>query len=33
MISPHFKVVSMVYRYEDALEYGSDHAVLVADLD
>jgi endonuclease/exonuclease/phosphatase family metal-dependent hydrolase len=32
MISPHFKVVSMDYRYEDALKYGSDHAVLVADV-
>jgi hypothetical protein len=33
MISPHFKVVSMDYRYEAAVEHGSDHAVLVADLD
>ncbi len=33
MISPYFKVVSMEYRYEDAIESGSDHAVLVADLE
>jgi len=33
MISPNFKVVSMDYRYKDALEHGSDHAVLVADVE
>ncbi len=33
MITPHFKVISMDYRYEDALEHGSDHAVLVADVE
>ncbi len=33
MISPHFKVVTMDYRYEDALKHGSDHAVLVADVE
>ncbi len=33
MISPHFKVVSIDYRYEDALNHGSDHAVLVADFE
>ncbi len=33
MITPHFNLVSMDYRYEDALNHGSDHAVLVADLE
>jgi endonuclease/exonuclease/phosphatase family metal-dependent hydrolase len=32
MVSPHFKVSNITYRYEDAVRYGSDHAVVVADL-
>ncbi len=33
MISPHFKVSSITYRFDDAIRAGSDHAVVVADLD
>lgn len=32
MVSPHFKVSNITYRYEDAVGCGSDHAVVVADL-
>jgi endonuclease/exonuclease/phosphatase family metal-dependent hydrolase len=33
MVSPHFKVSSITYRFDDAIRAGSDHAVVVADLD
>lgn len=33
MISPHWKVKKLEYRYEEAIKYGSDHAIVVADLE
>ncbi len=32
MVTPHFKVSNINYRYEAAMRAGSDHAVVVADL-
>ena len=32
MVSPHWEVIEAEYRYDDGIQYGSDHAIVVSDL-
>ena len=32
MVSPHWDVVDVQYRYEEAIKHGGDHAVVMASL-
>jgi len=32
MVSPHWEVIGAEYRYEEGTKYGSDHAIVVSDL-
>ncbi len=32
LVSPHWEVIDMEYRYEEAIKHGGDHAAVVAEL-